>query len=207
MAVIFSKRKALALLSVTIASPAFAQFGGLLGGSKGGGDPGKIEGDLKGIIEKTSRVISKLYQALGNKESAEKAQKLADDISKGSLGVSDSTASMSEMCDSLKSELNKAVAEGRKGDAEAAKAAVQAFPPAIQVIPLWKSVIDGIKTIDKSRSMSGAGLALIQAAPKLPTALTNTVDALKAGVTYLTFSGVDMSDTEKALTEGLSKLT
>jgi len=207
-----SKRKVLAAVAAAAAAPAFAQFGGLggLGGGKsggGGGDPGKIEGDVKGIIEKTSQAISKLWEALGNKEKAAAAQKLADDIKNGTPGISDSAGSMSDMCSGLKSEMEKAVTEGKKAEAQSAKTAAQAIRPGIESLPLWKGVIDGIKSLDKSKSMSGSGLGLVRAADKLPTAAKNSGEMFKAGVTYLSFSGVDMKDTEKLLADNLTKMT
>ena len=207
----FSKRKVLLTVAATAVSPAFAQFGGLLGGSKGGGggggDPGKIETDVKGIIDKTSQAISKLWEALGNKEKAAQAQKLADDIKSGSLGVSDSAGSMSDMCAGLRSEMTKAVSEGKKADAQSAMVAAQAIKPGIESLPLWKGVIDGIKNLDRSKTMSGSGMSLLRAVDKLPSAAKNSGEMFTAGVSYLSFSGVDMKETEKALKDNLTKMT
>jgi len=207
-----SKRKVLAAMAAAAATPAFAQFGGLggLGGNKGaggGGDPGKIEADVRGIIEKTSQAISKLWEALGDKEKAAAAQKLGDDIKNGRLGVSDSAGSMGDMCSGLKAEMDKAVSEGKKAEAQSARVAAQAIGPGIETLPLWKGVIDGIKSLDKSKTMSGSGLGLVQAVGKLPSAAKNSGEMFKAGVSYLSFSGVDMKETEKALSNNLTKMT
>jgi len=202
-----SKRKlVLGISSLALASPVFAQLGGLGGvlggGSKsGGGDPKKIEADLRSIIEKTSIALSKLAEAMGLKESAAKMQQTADDIKSGKVGISDSTNVVSDVSASVKAEMEKNQKEGKKLDSKSSSTAVQALEPGIQSFPLWKSVIDGGKSLDKTALLSLPDLA--QAIPKVPTAAKNSLEMYQAGISYLTFSGADTSSLKKSAESAL----
>lgn len=205
-----SKRKIVAVLFTAMALPAFAQLPGLGalgsfagGGKNSGGDPVKIEADIQRIIVTTSFAGSKLYEALGDKENAAKMQKLADDLKNGTVGLSDTTSNLSEMSASLVAQMEKAKKEGTKADAAAAQAAAQAILPAIETLPLWASVIDGIKNLDKAQSFSGAGLSLVRAATKLPSAAKNTADLFTNGISYLSYNGIKTKDIEAELAKGM----
>lgn len=201
-----TKRKIVAVLFAAMALPAFAQLPGLGalgsfagGGKNSGGDPVKIEADIQRIIVTTSFAGSKLYEALGDKENAAKMQKLADDLRNGTVSLSDSTSNLDEMSASLVSQMEKAKKEGAKADAVAAQAAAQAILPAIETLPLWASVIDGIKNLDKAKSFSGAGLSLVRAATKLPSAAKSTTDLFTNGISYLSYNGINTKDIESDL--------
>lgn len=202
-----SKRKlAFGMLLAASAYPALAQLGGL-GGLMGGGsktagaDPKKLETDLKLIIESTSVALVKLADAMGLKESAAKMQKNADGIKSGAVGLSESADTVSETCASVTTEIAKNQKEGKKLDASSSAIALQAIEPGIKSFPLWKSVADGIKSLDRSAMMGAA--ALVQAGPKIPTAAKNSLDLYQAGISYLTFSGADTSSVKKAAESAL----
>lgn len=197
-----SKRKLTFGMLLTVgAYPALAQLGGL-GGLMGGGsksagaDPKKLESDLKQIIESTSVALSKLADAMGLKESSAKMQKNADGIKSGAIGLSESADTVSETCASVVAEIAKNQQEGKKLDAASSSIAIQAIEPGIKSFPLWKSVADGIKSLDRSAMMGAA--ALVQAGPKIPTAAKNSLDLYQAGISYLAFSGADTSSVKKA---------
>jgi hypothetical protein len=199
-----SKRNFAAGLMAAAATPVFAQFSlpGMGGGrSSGGGDPRKIEADLKSITELTSRALSKLAEAMGLKETAAKITKNADDIKSGSVGLQDATSLVSEVSASVKGEIEKNQKDGKKLDAAAGAIAAEALLPAIKAFPLWKSVVDGAKSLDRTALMGAAALA--QAAPKVPTAAKNTLDMTQAGIAYLSFSGVDTTAVKEAATASL----
>lgn len=185
--------------------PAWAQFSlpSLGGGSKssGGADPAKIEADLKSIIETTSIAVGKLAEALGLTETAAKAQKVADDIKSGKVGLADSTSIVGEVSTSVKSEMEKNQKDGKKLDAAAGAVAAEALLPAVKAFPLWKSVADGVKSLDRSALMSAASLA--QAASKVPSAAKSTLDMSQSAIAYLSFSGADMTSVTKAAESGL----
>ena len=197
-----SKRKlALGLLLAAGSYPVLAQLGGLGsflgGGSKSAGaDPKKLESDLKLIIESTSVALAKLADAMGLKESSAKMQKNADDIKSGAVGLSDSTTTVSDTCASVVAEIAKNQQSGKKLDAASSNIALQAIEPGIKSFPLWKSVADGVKSLDSSAAMGA--VALVQAAPKIPTAAKNSLDLYQAGISYLAFSGADTSSVKKA---------
>jgi hypothetical protein len=194
-----SKRTFTVGLMAVAGSPAWAQFGlPSLGGSKssGGGDPRKIEADLTSINELTSRSLSKLAEALGLKETAAKSKKNADDIKSGNLGLADATGAVGEVSASVMADMEKKQKEGKKLDAASGAVATEALLPAIKAFPTWKSVADGVKSLDSTALMGAASLA--QAAPKVPTAAKNTLDMSQAGISYLTFSGVDTTSIKKA---------
>ena len=193
------------LLSIS-AYPTFAQLGGL-GGMMGGGskaagaDPKKLESDLKQIIESTSLALAKLTDALGLKETSAKMQKNADGMKSGAIGLSESTDAVSETCASVVAEIAKNQKEGKKLDAASSSIAIQAIEPGIKTFPLWRSVADGIKSLDRSAMMGAA--ALVQAGPKIPTAAKNSLDLYQAGISYLAFSGADTSSVKKAAESAL----
>jgi hypothetical protein len=197
-----SKRKlALGLLLAAGSYPVLAQLGalgGLLGGGSkaAGADPKKLESDLKLIIESTSVAFDKLADAMGLKEASAKMQKNADDIKSGKVGLSDSMTIVSETSASVVAEIAKNQQSGKKLDAEASAKALQAIEPGIMSFALWKSVADGVKSLDRSAAMGA--VALVQAAPKIPTAAKNSLDLYQAGISYLAFSGVDTSSVKKA---------
>lgn len=205
-----SKRTMVFGLLVSVSSyPALAQFGGLgsmLGGGGGGdkpnaADPKQLEVDLKAIIESTSVALSSLADAMGLKETAAKVQKNAQDIKSGAVGLSDSASTVSEVCSSVVAEITKNQQQGRKLDAASSKLALQAIEPGIMAFPQWKSVVDGVKSLDSTALLGAASLA--QAVPKIPTAAKNTFDMYRAGISYLTFSGADTSSVQKAAEQTL----
>ncbi len=202
------------LLLTATAYPALAQLGGLgsliqpgglsslMGISKSSGtDPKRLESDLKVIIESTSLALAKLAEAMGLKESSAKMQKNADDIKSGAVGLSESTNMVNEVSASVTAEIVKSQQEGRKLDAASSAIALQAIEPGIKSFPQWKAVAEGVMSLDHSALM-GAG-ALVQAAPKVPTAAKNTFDMYRAGIAYLTFSGADTSAVKKAAEQAL----
>jgi len=201
------------MVAASVAAPAFAQFGGLGGlggGSKGGGDatdPGKLESDLKAVIQSTSLVLSKLADALGMQETSGKLLKNADDIKSGSIGVSDSTSQVSELTAAVTSEMEKNQKEGKKLDAASGAKAFEAVKPGIDTIILWASAAKAATKIDKGPMVVAKFSGLISALPKVPTALKNTGSAMKAGYDYLTFSGVDTKTLEAPLKNALSQMT
>ena len=202
-----SKRKlTFGMLLAISAYPALAQlpgFGGMMGGGSksAGGDPKKLESDLKQIIEATSVALAKLADAMGLKETSAKMQKNADGIKSGAIGLSESTDTVSETCASVVAEIAKNQQEGKKLDAASGAVAIQAIEPGIKTFPLWKSVADGIKSLDRSALMGAA--ALVQAGPKIPTAAKNSLDLYQAGISYLTFSGADTTAVKKAAESAL----
>jgi hypothetical protein len=206
-----SKRKlALGLLLAAGSYPVLAQLGGLgglIGGLMGGGakssgaDPKKLESDLKLIIGSTSVALAKLADAMGLKESSAKMQKNADDIKSGAVGLSDSTTTVSDTCASVVAEIAKNQQSGKKLDAASSAIALEAIEPGIKSFPLWKSVAEGVKSLDRS-SMMGA-VALVEAAPKIPTAAKNSLDLYQAGISYLAFSGADTSSVKTAAESAL----
>jgi len=188
--------------------PAWAQFSlpSLGGGSKssGGADPAKIEADLKSIIETTSIAVGKLAEALGLTETAAKAQKVADDIKSGKVGLADSTSIVGDVSSSVKFEMEKKQNEGTKLDAAAGAVAAEALLPALMAFPLWKSVADGVKSLDRTAMMSAA--SLVQAASKVPAAAKGTLDMSQATISYLSFSGADTTSVQKQAEEAAKKL-
>jgi hypothetical protein len=202
-----SKRKLILGSILTISAyPALAQLGalgGLLGGGSksAGSDPKKLESDLKQIIESTSFALAKLAEAMGLKETSAKMLKNADDIKSGAIGLSESTDMVSESCASVGAEIAKNQKEGKKLDAASSSIAIQAIEPGIKSFPLWKSVADGIKSLDRSAMMGAA--ALVQAGPKIPVAAKNSLDLYQTGISYLTFSGADTSSVKKAAESAL----
>jgi len=202
-----SKRKLILGSILTISAyPALAQLGalgGLLGGGSksAGSDPKKLESDLKQIIESTSFALAKLAEAMGKKEESAKMLKNADDIKSGKIGLSESTDMVSETCASVAAEIAKNQKEGKKLDAASSSIAIQAIEPGIMSFPLWKSVADGIKSLDRSAMMGAA--ALVQAGPKIPVAAKNSLDLYQTGISYLTFSGADTSSVKKAAESAL----
>ena len=185
--------------------PAWAQFGlpGLGGGAKssGGADPTKIETDLKSIIETTSFAVNKLAAALSLTETATKAKITAEDIKTGKLGLADATNAVTEVSASVKAEMEKRQKEGTKLDAAASAWATEALLPALSAFPLWKSVAEGVKSLDRGALMSAASLA--QAASKVPAAAKSTLDMSQSAIAYLSFSGADMT----AVTKEVQKLS
>jgi hypothetical protein len=175
---------------------------GMGGGKSGGGDPRKIEADLKRINEVTLTALGQLAQALGLKETAAKMGKNADDIRAGTVGLPDATSIVSEASESVTAEMEKFQKEGKKLDAASSAAASRAILPGIQAFPLWKSVADGGRTLDRGSLLGAASLA--QALPKVPTAAKNTIDMFQASVRYLSFSGADTSALEKEVKAKLS---
>ena len=116
-----SKRKmVVGVVAVSMGAPAFAQFGGLGGmggGSKSSGDstdPGKLQTELKNVIELTSTVMSKLADALGMKETSAKLIKNANDIKGGSIGLPDSASAVGELTAAVTAEMEKNQKEGKK---------------------------------------------------------------------------------------------
>jgi hypothetical protein len=202
-----SKRKLILGSILTVSAyPALAQLGalgGLLGGGSksAGSDPKKLESDLKQIIESTSFALAKLAEAMGKKEESAKMLKNADDIKSGKIGLSESTDMVSETCASVAAEIAKNQKEGKKLDAASSSIAIQAIEPGIMSFPLWKSVADGIKSLDRSAMMGAA--ALVQAGPKIPVAAKNSLDLYQTGISYLTFSGADTSSVKKAAESAL----
>lgn len=191
----------IAITFSAVSAPALAQFGGLGsllgsgGKSAGSGDPKKIETDLQNIIEVTSIALSKLAAALGLKESAAKMEKNASDIKSGSVGLADSTNIVSDQCVTVKAEMDKNRKEGTKLSAEAAAIGSQAILPAIKSFPLWKNVIDGGKSLDKTSLLAFTSLAA--ALPRVPAAAKNSLEMYQAGIAYLSFSGADTTVIQK----------
>jgi len=179
--------------------PAWSQFSlpGLGGGAKssGGGDPTKIEADLKSITDTTAMAVNKLAEALGLTETAAKAKGTSEDIKSGKLGLADATSMVTEISASVKAEMEKKQKEGTKLDAAAGAVAAEALLPAISAFPLWKSVADGVKSLDRSALMSAASLA--QAASKVPAAAKGTLDMSQAAIAYLSFSGTDVTSVKQ----------
>lgn len=199
-----SKRDFIASLVAAAATPVFAQFSlPGMGGSKppAGADPRKLEADLKSINELTSLALSKLAEAMGLKETAAKMTKTAEDIKSGSVGLPDATSIISEVSASMKAEMEKNQKEGKKLDVAAGGIAAEALLPAVKAFPLWKSVAEGVKSLDRTALMGAA--ALVQAAPKVPTSAKNTLEMTQAGIAYLSFSGVDTSTVKQAAESSL----
>lgn len=203
-----SKRKFTFGLLGAAAVPAWAQFSlpnlgslGLGSNTTGGGDPRKIEADLKGIIETTSIAVSKLAAAIGLSETSAKAKKIADDIKTGNVGLSDSTSIVSEHSAAVRAEMEKNQREGKKLDAASGALASEALLPAIKAFPLWSSVVSDVKSLDSSALVSSA--ALIYAVSKAPAAAKSTFDMSHAAIAYLSFSGVDTTAVKKAAESGL----
>lgn len=199
-----------AALVLTFSQGASAQLGGLMkkggtdksadasssdssSGSAAGEKPSAetIEKDLKQIIVVTSRALSAFNEALGMKEQAAKAASNADCLEKGQCGVADAVAVVQSAQEATKVAVEGMKSEGKKLSADASKKAVAALVPAIQGIPLWKRVIDGGKALQSDRmAMMKAG-ALVKALPKVPGAMQGTFATFDAGLSYLSFSGVD----------------
>lgn len=199
-----SKRQlGVCLVALVLSTSTFAQFGNLLGGGskESGGDPTKIEQNLKSIIETTSIAMGKFADALGMKEEAAKFSGNAECIKAGSCGLSDSINVIETVGPSVLAEAETKKASGQKLDATASAAATQALLPALTAFPLWKQVVDGVKGLDKSAAFKFAGL--IQAAPKVPAAVKGTIDVLNGGISYLSFSGADTAELKDAAAKTL----
>lgn len=165
-----------------------------------------IEADLTRIIIVTSRALGAFNEALGLKEQAEKANANATCMEKGECGVADAVAVVQSSSEEAQAAVEARKQEGSKLSAEASKAAAEGLLPAIQGIPLWIRVSKGGQALmaDKMQMLKARKLA--KALPKVPGAMQGSIATLRAGISYLSFSGADTSSLEAALTEGTADL-
>lgn len=184
-------------------SPLASLFGGVLG-AEGERNVGGIAGTLNKITATTLLAMGNFNEALGEKNKAEVLKEEAKCAENGTCagGMSGTLQRMQDASDELKKMIDDRRANQVRLEEKAARQALDGIIPAIKAAPLWVSVSLQSKAIISNRDLVG-GVMLIQALPRLPSAVLSTKDMLQASVDYISFSGIDTSSVDTPLLDAM----
>lgn len=196
-----------------------AQFGGLKK-LVGGGDesaeaapvelptPEKLEADLTANIQLNLSIMASIFDALGEKEQSELAEKNAACLEKGECGVADALGASQKSSKDLKDLLAAREKSETKLEPEQGEKFIAAFGRGIEWVVSGVAIIKTIKAIskDKMGAAKTYGAKTMGLLPKFPPVVTSNVSTISSGLKYATFSGLDTSAMQTQLTEATADL-
>ena len=192
--------KALTLLVALGLAPlaANAQFGGLLGGSKGGGgavNPDQVEKHLRDYFSGINRMNRLLGEALKLNELSKSAEEKADCTQSGSCGLKDGASLAKGHSEEIIKKIKELQYSGVKMTEEESMKFTRSFEGFGKAVIAAKNAATDGKNMDKGMK----ALSIAANLPEVANSLKSTVNAVKAVIDYARFSGLKPDDMIKSV--------
>ena len=190
-------------LSVCLAGPVHAQFGGLIGGGKAGGvSPDEMEKNIREYLSGVNRFNRLMGEALQLNELATAAGEKTECTKSGSCGLKDGSALLKAHSEELIKKLADLEAQGVKlSEADSKK-----FGPAAEGIA--KSVAYAVKISKDSKNMEKGmkTVTILGSIPDLANSAVSTVNVALAVIKYAKYSGVSVDAIAKEVAASQAEL-
>jgi hypothetical protein len=181
-----------------------AQFGGMLGGGKGGGvSPDAVEKHMRDYFAGINRMNRLLGEALKLNELAQSAQEKAECTQSGSCGLKDGASLAKGHSDEITKKVKERQAAGEKMTEEEGVKAMRSWEGFGKAVLSAKNAITDGKNMDKGMK----ALAILPVLPDIPQSIIAAFNSAKALIDYMRFSGIKSDDLVKSLTSASSELS
>lgn len=177
-----------------------AQFGGLMGGSKGGSggavNPDQVEKHLRDYFSGINRMNRLLGDALKLNELSKSAQEKADCTQSGSCGLKDGASLAKGHSDDIAKKIKELQDSGVKMTEEESVKFTRSFEGFGKAVIAAKNGVTDGKNMDKGMK----ALTIAANLPEVANSLKSSVNAIKAVIDYARFSGLKPDDMIKSVT-------